>query len=207
INVWVYTKEFAERFGMPEKWVSGELEGAHGAAFRVETSSSRLMFSHKREGVSKPVRRCVLDLFLPTDADIPWANEKVADIWWYTPDAPTYLMPQREKDEQWQRRPVGLSGRALVRYEEAGFGGLIVRKFRKKLYPGVDYLSLSMTCTTPGDGVSNIEFRPEGTSRRNADAVIHKVRLPESFMQKLYAEWKAKSRNPSQGEYEEILGK
>ncbi|MEF8793905.1 MAG: hypothetical protein V5A50_09530, partial [Thiohalorhabdus sp.] len=108
INVWVYTAGFAERFGMPEEWVSGELEGAHAAAFRVVTRSNRKFFPHKGPEVSMPIRECMLDLFLPSTAEIPWANDQVADMRFETPTAPAYLDPDRPKDEQWQRRPVGI---------------------------------------------------------------------------------------------------
>ncbi|MFA9462606.1 hypothetical protein [Thiohalorhabdus methylotrophus] len=208
INVWVYTAGFAERFGMPEQWVSRGLEGAHAAAFRVETSSARLMFPHKGKDVSKPVRRCVLDLFLPTAADIPWANEKHADMWWYTPAAPTYLMPQREKDKQWQRRPVGLpktGHTAILRSPEGHITGLSMRKYHKHLYSEVDYLSFGMPCTTRWKIASSVEFRPGGASFRNKEVVRHKVRLPKVFMEKMYAVWKARSRSPATEEWEDVI--
>jgi len=208
INVWVYTQGFAERFGMPEKWVSGKLEGAHAAAFRVETSSARLMFPHKGKDVSKPVRRCVLDLFLPNEADIPWANDKVADIWWYTPEAPTYLMPQREEDKQWQRRPVGIphpgkkARRPLVYFDE---GTINLRKYRKKLYPGLDYLSFSIGCYTPPDDRTTIEFREDKAWKGDNYHVLHEVVLPAGFMKRLRARWRKDSRQPASGERENVI--
>ncbi|MFA9462604.1 hypothetical protein [Thiohalorhabdus methylotrophus] len=208
INVWVYTRDFAERFGMPEKWVSGKLEGAHAAAFRVERASARTMFPHKGEDVSKSIRYCILDLFLPSDADIPWANDKAADIWWYPPEAPYYLAPQREKDKQWQRRAVGLpktGHTAILRSPEGHVTGLSVRSYHKSLYPGVDYISFGMPCTTRWKIASSVEFRPGGASFRNKEVVRHKVRLPKVFMEKMYAVWKARSRSPATEEWEDVI--
>ncbi|HKK13509.1 MAG TPA: hypothetical protein VKA14_02490 [Gammaproteobacteria bacterium] len=205
INVWVYTREFAERFGMPEKWVSEDLKGAHAAAYRVEISSARMFFPHKGKEVSQPVRRCVLDLFLPEKANIPWSNNNVSGMWWYTPDSPTYLIPQRKKDKEWQWRPVGLKGLAIIRYSKAGYGGLKVIKFKKKLYPGINYISFNMTCTTPGKNLSYVEFLPKGVSPKGQGVPTHEVRLPKRFMRDLFDLWKDRSRNPSKGEYKEIL--
>ncbi|HKJ87106.1 MAG TPA: hypothetical protein VKA48_01110, partial [Gammaproteobacteria bacterium] len=215
-NVWVYTEGFAERFGMPEKWVSDKLEGAYAAAFRVETSSARLMFPHKGKDVSKPVRRCVLDLFLPSEANIPWANDKVADTWWYTPEAPTYLMPQREKDKQWQRRPVGIpvagqeSREPMVNLRPEGRSmarSLHLRAYDRKLYPGVTYLSFNMGCTTPTESLSWIELMKDGDwdyNERELSDVGHRVRLPAGFMQRLHEEWRTRSRKPADSEWNKV---
>ena len=208
INVWVYTQAFAERFGMPEKWVNGKLEGAHAAAFRVEEASARTMFPHKGEDVSKPIRYCILDLFLPSDADIPWANDKAADIWWYPPEAPYYLAPQREKDKQWQRQAVGLpktGHAAILRSPEGHVTGLSVRNYHKSLYPRVDYISFVIPCTTRWKMASSVEFRPGGASFRNKEVVRHTVRLPRVFMEKMYAVWQARSRSPSTEEWEDVI--
>jgi hypothetical protein len=215
INVWVYTQAFADRFGMPEKWVSGDLEGAHAAAFRVETASVRLMFPHKGKDVSKPVRRCVLDLFLPSEADIPWANDKVADMWWYTPEAPTYLMPQREKDKQWQRRPVGfptVAGIIQFGTSREHLGSLSVRRYDRELYPGVVYVSISKSCVTPPKRASWIEFHeyePRKSSKKYPNpeilGVTHKVKLPGSFMRRLYNRWYQENRQPAGEEWNKVI--
>ena len=41
INMWVYTSEFAKRFGMPKEWIDDSLKGADAVAFRVETRTAR----------------------------------------------------------------------------------------------------------------------------------------------------------------------
>jgi hypothetical protein len=208
INVWVYTRDFAERFGMPEKWVSKKLEGAHAAAFRVEVSSARMMFPHKGEDVSKPVRDCMLDLFLPSDAEIPWANEQIADMKLFPPAAPAYLGPDRPKDEQWQRRAVGLpktGHTAILRSPEGHVTGLSVRNYHKSLYPRVHYISFVMPCTTRWKMASSVEFRPGGASFRNKEVVRHTVHLPRVFMEKMYAVWKARSRSPATEEWEDVI--
>ena len=33
-HIWVYTKAFAERFGMPKEWISKDLQGVEAAAWR-----------------------------------------------------------------------------------------------------------------------------------------------------------------------------
>ena len=80
INVWVYTSAFAERFGMPKEWVDDELKGAYAVAFRVEYASGRMMFPHKGPDVSMPIERCILDVYVPNEAPIPWRDEQVVLI-------------------------------------------------------------------------------------------------------------------------------
>jgi hypothetical protein len=38
-NTWVYTRAFAERFGMPEGWISDELRGVEAVAFRMHLNN------------------------------------------------------------------------------------------------------------------------------------------------------------------------
>lgn len=215
INVWAYTSAFAKRFGMPEQWIDDGLKGAYAVAFRVETSSARTMFPHKGPDVSKVRKRCVLDVYIPATADIPWVDDHIADKWWYTPDSPTYLMPQSREDREWRGRPVGLPHwNDVVSYGTGAqsLGGLPIREYRKSLYPGVTYISFNKGCVTPPRDGAWITFN---NYRRRSDSeprwslvrgrVAHRIDIPATFMQRLYDEWLRKSRRPAQEQWREIL--
>lgn len=216
INVWVYTSEFAKRFGMPEKWVDDDLSGAYAVAFRVETSSARLMFPHKGRNVAMPQRDCVLDVYLPSSARIPWLDERIADFKFYTPDSAAYLAPQSPEDRHWRRRPVGMPywGNAGVNFGtgKENLGGFPVREYDKQVYPGITYISFAKSCMTPPKTASWIEFRDY--SPRNSEkplwkyremGVTHRIYIPASFMKRLYDDWHRNSRRPAKGEWNHAI--
>ena len=74
-NVWVYTKGFADLFGMPQQYID-EVQGIAAAAFRIEdTSYQECGFGGKADACRK-VEECLLDLYFDESRDpLPWATE------------------------------------------------------------------------------------------------------------------------------------
>lgn len=216
INIWVYTTELAKRFAMPEQWIDNELKGAYAVAFRVETSSARYMFPHKDPNVAMPDRTCILDVYLPADANIPWVDDRISDRWWFTPDSPTYLPPQTKEDWDWRRRPIGMpywgNGGVTFGTEKEQLGGLTIRYYDKRIYPGVTYISFNKSCVTPPKTASRIEFvdyEPRGSGvvpwEYRAKGVTHRIDIPEDFMKRLYDHWYEASRKPATQEYRGLV--
>jgi len=217
LNVWVYTSEFAERFAMPKEWIDDGLKGAYAIAFRVETASGRVFFPHKGLGVGMPVRRCILDVYVRDTAVIPWIDDQVADRWWYTPDSPTYLIPQSHEDQQWRRRAVGIPVAGDKAREPLIYLGLLgnrmggslsVREYHKKLYQGITYISLSRSCMTPPKSASWVEFMKDGNwnyGKHSESDVAYKIDIPESFMRRLFESWYQNSRRPAEGEWNQVI--
>lgn len=217
INVWVYTTGFAKRFGMPEQWVDDDLTGAYAVAFRVEVASEKMLFPHKGPTVSMPIRRCILDVYIPSEANIPWKDEQIAGKWWYTPDSPTYLLPQTPEDQRWRRRAVGIpiagekSRSPLIYLGVKGNrqgGSLSVREFDKSIYPGTIYISLSRACVTPPGKDSWIKFMNDGGwnhGEGDESYVAHQIDVPSSFMSRLYDNWEKNSRSPAISEWGSVI--
>lgn len=80
-NIWVYTKGFADLFGMPAQFIEG-IEGAEAAVFRIEdTSYQTCGFGGKEENCQKQ-DRCVIDLYFDeSKTPLPWATDKRSE--WY----------------------------------------------------------------------------------------------------------------------------
>lgn len=74
-NIWVYNKEFAELFGMPQQHIE-DVQGVAAAAFRIEdTSYQECGFGGRAEACRK-VEQCVLDLYFDeTKNPLPWATD------------------------------------------------------------------------------------------------------------------------------------
>lgn len=74
-NVWVYTKDFADLFGMQKEYIE-EVQGIAAAAFRIEdTSFQECGFGGKADSCRK-VEECLLDLYFDENKHpLPWATD------------------------------------------------------------------------------------------------------------------------------------
>lgn len=203
LNIWVYTSEFAKRFAMPNAWIDDGLKGAYAVAFRVETLAGRKMFPHKGQDVSMVRRHCILDVYVDAEADIPWVDEQIADFKSYQPSSSSYLLPQSTEDQQWRGRgAIGMPNHGgVVRFgtSNESLGGLLLREYDRRLYPGLVYISFAKSCTRPPKGSAWIEFwhyqkvpvqKPaifEYTAKATKQA--HRIDIPESYMKRLYVHW------------------
>lgn len=208
INVWVYTKEFAERFGMPAVWIDEELKGAYAVAFRVQRHSRRTMFPHKGPDVSMLSQDCILDVFIPSNAPIPWVDDRLYAKKYFTPESPQYLRPQTDGDLSWKRRPIGIESpgkkarRPLIRLDE---GTLFMREYDKALYPGVVYISLYMGCMEPPKRGVLVEFCADEPWQGSKCHALHEIHIPQVFMQKLHAQWYEKTGRDVGKQWSEII--
>jgi len=210
INVWVYTSKFAERFGMPEAWIDNTLKGAYALAFRVEYVSGRLMFPHKGPEVSMPQRDCILDVYLPSDASIPWRDDQISDFWALTPKSPTYLLPQSKEDRAWRWRPAGIESpgekarRPLIRLDG---GTLHMREYDRMLYSGVIYMSFNMGCVEPPKRAVLVEFCVDEPWTGNRCHASHEIQVPDEFMKKLHGQWYEKTGRDAARRWREVIAK
>lgn len=84
-NIWVYTKEFAELFGMPQQYIDG-VKGIAAAAFRIEDSSYQECGFGGNANACRKVEQCLLDLYIDESKDpLPWATD-IKSQWlpWYS---------------------------------------------------------------------------------------------------------------------------
>ena len=74
-NVWVYTKEFADLFGMPDKYIE-DVQGIAAAAFRIEDTSFKQCGFGGRVDACRKVEECLVDLYFDESKNpLPWATE------------------------------------------------------------------------------------------------------------------------------------
>lgn len=77
--LWIYTKEFAEKYSMPESNISEELEGAMALAFRVNhygTVTCGFFGKGENPGSCAEDTKRQLDVYLPEDARLYFNNDK-----------------------------------------------------------------------------------------------------------------------------------
>lgn len=201
-NVWIYTQSFADRFDMPRKWVNNDLKGAYAVAYRVQKFPVGLRYMAGDPDKSMPDRRCIMDVFVSSDAPIPWASEDIAAFLPEPPDASLYVLPSNKADKTARERlggiaPLGL--RPWLRSEGGASSTFYARRYDRSLYPGITYLSFNMGCVTPPRTRIHLFI---GNKK-----AAHEVVLPLSFVRRLNKEWYRKSRAPAMGEYGRLMGK
>lgn len=209
INVWVYTSEFAERFGMPERWIDDDLRGAYAVAYRIETLPVRLMLPHKGPNVSIPQRMCVLDLYVSATAPIPWIAGSRTGFKYYPPRSAHYLAPQEKTDMRWRWRAIGLpywGGVVRAGVGDSERGGMPVREFDREVFPGISYVSFLETCGVPTGKSTWLKFRDyvprrlgSGLQEIEPGEVVHEVHIPGSFWDRVYKRWHERLRDPFAG--------
>lgn len=76
-NVYVYNAEFAQRFQMPQEWVSDELKGADAVAFRVVPGYKTCGWGGDPQACREDEVRCEMDLYFDHQRNpLPW-DERV----------------------------------------------------------------------------------------------------------------------------------
>lgn len=73
-NIWVYTREFAELFGMPRRHID-DVQGIAAAAFRIEDTSFQECGFGGMADACRKVEECLIDLYFDESKDpLPWAT-------------------------------------------------------------------------------------------------------------------------------------
>lgn len=74
---WAVTREFAQRFCMPESMVSSELKGAEAVAFRVKPSDEATCRLENGQEVCRRKAELQLELYLRADLNLPKSHPEV----------------------------------------------------------------------------------------------------------------------------------
>lgn len=167
LNTWAYTKEFAERFAMPQEWINGDIRGAQALAFREEVTP----------GVET---RCLLDVFIDSTIPLPWINNQAADFIVAPPSAASELTPQSSADRAAERVPIGFSEVSLTGPAEKQVRAVAVARYDKLVFPGLVYISFDVGCEARLPGPTVVELL--GLDTRSPS---HRIELPVTYTERL----------------------
>jgi len=70
--IWVYTQEFAERFGMPERWIDEELEGAEAIAHQHYWHYRNCLYEDEECAIWGSY---LVNVFIKSSPHTPWHND------------------------------------------------------------------------------------------------------------------------------------
>jgi hypothetical protein len=74
---WGYSKEFAQRFKMPEKWIEPELKGALAVAFRMSTLRATWCGMSGRADNCWIGLDCQMDIYMDGTTQLPWKRPEI----------------------------------------------------------------------------------------------------------------------------------
>lgn len=224
-NIWVYTTEFAKRFGMPLEWADDSLKGAYAIAYRVAASAVK-----RKVGLNWDIGSDMVDVYLPSDAGLPWIED---EQYRYTNNltyeqAPDFLPSKNESDaDHW------LSNAVTTRYYRTelmspkfrgkspiagyinhvvlpvgvtpGVGSLGQGSFQRALYPGIDRLELGHFFGGYWQYPNRVliftwSARPTNgywTPKKVFEYVDYRIEIPASFVNRAHAYDAARRKNNS----------
>jgi hypothetical protein len=211
-NVWVYTKEFADLFGMPVKYIE-DVQGVAAAAFRIEDRSYRECGFGGREDACRKVEDCLIDLYFDeSKTPLPWATE-IKSQWVPRYSSMIWLRPIDPKE-----RPHGVvaiePASGIVRNEvlhgqlipfadpvskrEAIFtsnvrngsddaisGGMALLGYTRDFYRGLTVVNLQFGCSTFSRKIVSIWLDSRRDVFSHPVARFNRIVLPEGFVQRV----------------------
>ena len=209
-NVWVYTKEFADLFGMPTEFIE-DLQGAEAAAFRIEDTSYQLCgFGGDAEKCQK-VEQCMIDLYFDEDkTPLPWATDKKSEwLPWYS--SLRWLRWKGPNPARIAERPLGIIPNTSSRGAIAPFadpaskqqaiftsnigtdrggdeditGSHAISGYTRQVYKNLTLINLQLGCIIDQPKIVNIRLDARHQVADPAIACLNRIRLPEGFVQRI----------------------
>ncbi len=222
-NVWVYTKEFADLFGMPAKYID-DVQGIAAAAFRIEDTSYQECGFGGRADACRKVEQCLIDLYFnERETPLPWASEiKTQWLPWYSsmgwlrpldpkerPHGVLAIDPQssliRDRGRHGQiiafadpisKQEATFTSNARIARgdEEAISEGMGIIGYFRNFYRDISVLNLQFGCSTIARKDVHIRLDSKVDGPYGTPiARFNKVYLPPSFVQRINESIKANS--------------
>jgi len=202
-HIWIYSRRFAERFGMPREWIDDRLQGAEALAYRIDWSTQFTCgYFGQKDACYKYFRR-VLDLFLDEAEPVPWGGYYEANAMFRREHSHQLIFPQNGRD--WTRK------RALtfdhIREREIGRvqDTRVVRKgvwpivwndfemvssnlnpyaYRKRMLPALDFIGLKASFQNANRGHGRqLWFRTPLIAPENK--TYHIIDIPMEFVRRI----------------------
>src|SRR3990167_4905595 len=213
-NVWVYTKEFADLFGMPAQYIE-DVRGVAAAAFRIEDSSFQDCGFGGRADACRKVEQCLIDLYFDESKNpLPWASEiktqwlpRYSSMRWLRPldpkerphgtlaiDPPPGVVRNETlhgqvvpfADPVTRREAIFTSNRSASGDDEAVSGAMGIIGYTRDFYKPLSVVSLQFGCG--GSLRKRVNIRLDAKKRGAFESPIarfNRIVLPEGFVQRI----------------------
>jgi hypothetical protein len=201
---WAVSKSFANRFGMPEKWIDNEINGALAVAWRTTTIGQITCGYGGDASTCWPPFTCQMDIYVDSDAPIPWRFSDVQRDFFWRGVSSFDFVPRRMPDPRRSRyvqSGEALGGKGLPflteglrtksRHYTAGDGTFSLVYFDRAYAPGVALIGFISACPNPAvKDAAILRFYSEqeqARTRGNIEKFSHVIEFSEGFMERISA--------------------
>lgn len=204
--IWAYTKEFAERFRMPEEWIEPELKGAYAVAWRMTTIGEIMCgFGGKADSCWKPLN-CQMDIYYDNRIDLSWVTDAVRDTLIYGLSSERFLgMSPDSRERKIKRGKIMNSGGGDLSYGKYNQGGSNLALFDREYEPGVGLISYIGSGVCPKytgpekvlmiyDNPQDMALYRQGKLPLKDIRPIHTITFPQRFLQRANTAYTAQNK-------------
>ncbi len=201
---WVYTKEFAQMFRMPDRWIDDNLKGALAIAFRMTTIGNVTCGLGGREDSCWPPVECQLDVYYDTRIKLPWMRDDIIrDFLLRGVSSHEFLHDlnhskgfQRYRPKDGKGYPRVLASEASIHVGKYHWGAAPIAYFDREYQSGVGLIGYIGEGVCPKTiGIGQLPFYDVETQDKVGRMQIkpgdakpmHVIELPESFMRRANA--------------------
>jgi hypothetical protein len=204
--VWAYTKEFSEKFGMPEKWIDNDLKGMVAVAFRMTTVGTVFCGYGKDKSSCWPPLKCQMDIYYDNSIKLPWAREDIrSDLLQRGLYSTDYLKRSSEKGIRKYPRHQGgfgvLESGGVIQMKKDRGGAASIKYFNRDFIKGiglVSYTGLGVCPRVISKGYMNIYDKDtayklsRGIIRKENSIPMHVFEFSKKFLERANVEYKIK---------------
>lgn len=200
--VWGYTREFAERFRMPEQWIEPQLKGALAIAFRMTTiGNTTCGLGGRADNCWKPLD-CQMDVYYDSRIQLPWNFPEImrdnivqglssSQYLHFTPDSRIRRYVRKD-----QSKPSGImnAGAGLV-YGKYNQGGSQIVYYDREYEAGVALISYvgpgvcpeykgAEQVYMPFESREDFEKYRHGKLREKDIRIVHRIDFPRTYLER-----------------------
>lgn len=205
--IWAYTKEFAERFRMPERWIEPDLKGAYAVAWRMTTIGEITCgYGGKADNCWKPLN-CQMDIYYDNRIDLHWNYpEVIRDNLMNGLSSGRFLgVTPTSRKRRYTEKPILGSGGGGLRFGKYSQGGSQLALFDREYEPGVGLISWVGSGVCPeyiGPEKVRMQFvNPDdfqqyrqGKLAEKEIRLIHIIEFSQRFLQRANAAYTAQNK-------------
>lgn len=208
---WAYTKEFADLFQMPERWIDENLKGALAVAFRVTTIGNLSCGYGGREDNCWPPLECQMDVYYDNRIKLPWVRDEIVRDFLMRGISSQEFLHDLNDSKGIRRyiprdpsapRGVMVSG-GVIKVGKFQNLGAQIAYFDREYQPGIGLIGWTGVGVCPKPiGTGRMYFYDIETSKRISRMQIkaedakpmHVIEFPESFMRRANGVYEAQNK-------------
>jgi len=200
--IWVYSKEFAQRFRMPVEWADATLKGALALAWRISNYGDVSCGFGGNENSCSQTTVCQMDVYYDNRIELPWTHpEIVRDSIRLGLDSTRFVgFTPQSRIRRYATPPGGIMndiGPMTAKNSYLGGSGIV--SFDREFEPDVGILTMMTESVCPsevGSGVAIRFWRPDQAEAARYKQV-HRIEIPENYLKRIRTKYESEKNAKS----------